>query len=73
MVATDDRDDLLGECVDKVEVGFDAYLHSTNGNPLTYDTVRVMQQAPQTMRTCDFQNSKFVGVLVPRPAGDVSD
>lgn len=34
------RDDLLGECVDKVEIGFDAYLQSTNGNPLTYDTVR---------------------------------
>eukprot|EP00903_Cladosiphon_okamuranus_P021661 g19915.t1 len=33
------RDDLLGQCVDKVEVGFDAYLRSTNGNPLTYDTV----------------------------------
>lgn len=27
-------------CVDQVEVGFDAYLQSTNGNPLTYDTVR---------------------------------
>lgn len=35
------RDDLLGECVDKVEIGFDAYLTGTNGNPLTYDTVRL--------------------------------
>lgn len=24
-----------------MEIGFDAYLQSTNGNPLTYDTVRV--------------------------------
>lgn len=36
---TAERDDLLGECVDKVEMGFDAYLQSNNGNPLTYDTV----------------------------------
>lgn len=40
VVKTVGRDDLLEECVDKVEVGFDTYLQSTNGNPLTYDTVR---------------------------------
>ncbi|CAN0304217.1 unnamed protein product [Ascophyllum nodosum] len=34
------RYDLVEECVDKVEAGFDIYLKHENGNPLVYDEAR---------------------------------
>ena len=37
---TSSRYDLVEECVDKVEAGFDIYLKHENGNPLVYDEAR---------------------------------